>query len=66
MLLPELLATIMDAKDKGSLPPSMYEAVVIVLLKKGKDPSQPESYRRISLLTAHVKLLAKILAMRLR
>uniref|UniRef100_A0A803K647 Reverse transcriptase domain-containing protein n=1 Tax=Xenopus tropicalis TaxID=8364 RepID=A0A803K647_XENTR len=43
----------------------MYEAAIALLAKPGKDPQLRESYRPISLLTADVKILAKILAKRL-
>lgn len=44
----------------------MYEAAVILLAKPGKDSSLPESYRPIPLLTADTKILAKIIANRLK
>lgn len=43
----------------------MNEAIIIVLLKPGKDATVPDSYRPISLLTTDVKLLAHVLATRL-
>lgn len=53
------------AMEAGSLPPSMTEAVIIVLLKSGKDQSNPDSYHPISLLSTDIKLLAKALVIRL-
>lgn len=47
------------------LPATMYEAIVILLLKPGKDPLLPDSYRPISLLPTDVKILAKVFATRL-
>lgn len=44
---------------------SMSRALVVRLLKPGKDPLDPGSYRPISLLQSDVKLLAKVLALRL-
>lgn len=38
---------------------------IIVLLKTGKDPLDPGSYRPISLLQSDVKMLSKVLALRL-
>lgn len=64
-LLPELLDVFNYAMEVGSLPPSMNEAIIIVLLKPDKDPSNPDSYRPISLQTSDIKLLAKVLATRL-
>lgn len=43
----------------------MREAIVVLLPKPGKDPSQPGSYWPISLLPVDIKLLAKALALRL-
>lgn len=42
----------------GHLPPSMNEAVIVLILKPGKDSLSPDSFRPISLLTTDVKLLA--------
>ena len=42
----------------------MTRANIILLLKPGKDPLDPGSYRPISLLQSDVKILAKALAMR--
>lgn len=42
----------------------MKETIIIVILKAGKDPLKPESYRPISLLTLDVKILARVLANR--
>lgn len=39
----------------------MTEATIILILKPGKDPLLPDSYRPISLLTTDVKLLARVL-----
>lgn len=56
-MLPELLEFFNAALEYGHLPPSMNEAVIIVLLKPDKpdkSPNNPESYRPISLLTCGV------------
>lgn len=39
ILLPELLTIIRTVKDQGSFPMSMYEAVIVVLLKPQKHPN---------------------------
>lgn len=43
----------------------MSEAMIVVVLKSGKDPEQCASYRPISLLNVDPKLLTKMLARRL-
>lgn len=65
ILLPELLAVYRAALEEGRLPDSMRQANIVVILKPGKDPLMVDSYRPISLLTADIKILAKILAQRL-
>lgn len=66
-LFPELLEVFNAALELecGHLPPSMNEAIIIVLLKPDKNPNNPESHRPISLLKSDVKLLSKVLATRL-
>lgn len=65
VLLPHLLRVFQEAVKTGHLPTSMREAIIILILKPGKDPSLPGSYRLISLLPVDIKLLAKVLANRL-
>lgn len=60
-----LLNLFNTALRSGTLPQSMNEAIIVLLLKPGKDALLPDSYRLISLLTSDVKLLAKVLASRL-
>lgn len=43
----------------------LTKAIIVLLLKPGKDPLGPGSYRLISLLQTDVKILAKVLAIRL-
>ncbi|XP_063813141.1 WD repeat-containing protein 19 [Pseudophryne corroboree] len=62
---PRLHALYSDIFVNDQLPPSMAEAVIIVIPKPGKDPKSPESYRPISLIPTDAKILAKILAVRL-
>lgn len=48
-----------------SLPPSMAQAIIVVIPKPGKYPQLCSSYRPISLLNSDAKVLTKILARRL-
>lgn len=50
---------------RGSLPPTLSQAVISVLLKKGKDPVKCDSYRPVSLVCYEYKILAKALALHL-
>lgn len=51
---------------QGSIPPSWKHSIILPLLKNGKDPSQPNSYRPISLTSAICKLTEKIITTRLQ
>lgn len=51
--------------DTASLPQTMSQASISLILKKNKDPLCCGSYRTISLLNLDYKILAKLLAMRL-
>ena len=50
----------------GVVPHSRRRAIVIPITKKGKPPSQPSSYRPISLTSTLCKLLERVIATRLR
>ena len=65
VLLPLLLKVFNNARERGTLPPSMTKANIVLLLKPGKDPVDPGAYRPISLLQSDIKILAKVLAIRL-
>ena len=65
ILTPLLLRMINESIAKKTLPPSLYEANVCLLLKKGKDSTDPANYRPISLLNFDHKILTKVLATRL-
>uniref|UniRef100_A0A803JPQ3 Reverse transcriptase domain-containing protein n=1 Tax=Xenopus tropicalis TaxID=8364 RepID=A0A803JPQ3_XENTR len=64
-IAPRLLETFQAAWDSQSLPPSFYEALIVVIPKPGRDPTLCSSYRPISLINTDAKILAKILATRL-
>lgn len=50
---------------KKSLPQTMTQATISVLLKKNKDPLKCESYRPVSLLNCDYKILTKVLSARI-
>lgn len=54
-----------DAYDRGILPKSLREALVVLIPKSHKDHDLWESYRPISLINVDAKILAKLLAKRL-
>ena len=64
-LAPLLLSVFRESLSSQSLPQTMREATISLILKKDKDPVQCGSYRPISLLNTDVKILAKCLALRL-
>lgn len=49
----------------GTLPKTLTEVSITVILKKDKNPAECSSYRPISLLNVDVKILAKMLPKRL-
>ena len=64
-LSPLLLNMFNESLQSGSLPLTLRQANISLILKKDKDPLSCGSYRPISLLCADVKILAKMLARRL-
>lgn len=64
-LAPLLLDMFNYSFNLGTLPPTLMQASISLIFKKGKDPLNCASYRPISLLPVDVKILAKILARRL-
>lgn len=64
-LAPLILDMFNDSLEHGSLPKTLTQASISLILKKDKDPRECGSWRPISLLNADVKLLAKVLACRL-
>lgn len=65
-LAPLLLSIFKELFSSNSLPPTMREATISLILKKDKNPLKCSSYHPISLLNTDVKLLAKLLAQRLK
>lgn len=64
-LAPRLNLLFKHCWEHGSLPASMMEAYMVLLLKPGKDPQLCSSYHPIALLNSDLKILAKVLATRL-
>lgn len=60
-----LLKMYNEAMEKAELPPTLSQALITLILKKDKDPTECKSYRLISLIPVDVKILSKILANRL-
>lgn len=64
-LLDELLSLMNDIWRQGRLPKSWKHAVVIPVLKPGKDPSSPSSYRPIALTSVLCKVMERMVTDRL-
>lgn len=64
-LIDPLLEMFNYAIENNQLPQTLQRALIIVLLKPGKDPRLCGSYRPISLLSTEYKLLTKVIATRL-
>ncbi|KAJ1123979.1 hypothetical protein NDU88_002443 [Pleurodeles waltl] len=65
-ILPQLLGTLHESHRGGLLPKLMKETLIVMLRKPGRVIADPGSYRPLSMLNVDVKLLAKVLAMRIR
>lgn len=55
-----------SATTQNKFPPTMYEANIVLIPKPGRDKLQMSSYRPISLISTESKIIAKILANRLK
>ena len=64
-LAPLLLDMYNEAFETGTLPPTLMEAVITVVLKSGKNPTDCKNDRPISLLGYDEKVLSKLLSLRL-
>lgn len=65
LLAPILANLYNDSFKVCSLPPTLSNASISLLLKRDKDPTCCGSYRPISLLNVDYKILAKVLSFRL-
>ena len=61
-LTPILLKFFQNIAQGGILPNSFYKATKILIQKSAKDVTKKETYRPISLMKIHAKILNKILA----
>lgn len=64
-IAPLILNSLNFAVESGTLHRDQNTALIVLLLKKGKDPLECSSYRPISLLSTDSKLMAKVLALKL-
>lgn len=64
-LLSPLLDMFVESFNSGKFPPSMCNALIILILKPGKPATKCDSYRPISLINSDAKINAKVLARRL-
>ena len=62
---PFILRMLNDSIKNKKLPDSLYQANICLLLKRGKEETDPASYRPIALLNTDQKILSRILAFRL-
>ena len=65
ILVPRLAEVYEEAYERGILPPSLRQAIVVTLLKPGKSPEPYQSHRPLSITNVDSKILTKVLANRL-
>ena len=65
VVVPILTKVYKESFDSGQLPDTFNEAIITLILKKDRDPTDPGSYRPISLIDVDSKILTKVLAMRI-
>ena len=61
-LVPFFLKLFQTIEKEGHPPNSFYEACIILTQKPGRDTTEKESFRPLSLMNISVKILNKILA----
>lgn len=65
LVIPWFHTLLLSMLEEGCLPPTMSEAVIVVIPKPNKDPALCSSYHQISLLNVDAKIVTKIPANRL-
>lgn len=65
ILSPLLYRLILEIQNTSQIPSHMNTSVISVLLKPNIDPTQPSSYRPLSLINTDLKIITKALAIRL-
>uniref|UniRef100_A0A8C5DDG2 Reverse transcriptase domain-containing protein n=1 Tax=Gouania willdenowi TaxID=441366 RepID=A0A8C5DDG2_GOUWI len=64
-IIPLMLRMVNDSMRNKTLPSSLYEANISLLLKGGREAVDPASYRPIALLNCDLKIITKVLATKL-
>lgn len=65
-LSPLLCYVYIEALQLGSLPLTLSQATILVLLREDKDPRKCESYHPGCLIGCHCEILTKVLAIRFK
>uniref|UniRef100_A0A3Q0RT11 Uncharacterized protein n=1 Tax=Amphilophus citrinellus TaxID=61819 RepID=A0A3Q0RT11_AMPCI len=66
VLKPSFLRMVAQIQNNHTISPNMNSANISLLLKPGKDPTLPSSYRPISLINVDLKIICKVLSSRFR